>query len=85
MPIAGLSIRDRTQVITLPNDIVIEGVLRPTHRSLEVMRSPKRESPGGQSHEGHNYRLALFADFGCTLVVAALRATCTPRASTPAC
>jgi len=81
-PIGGLAICDRTQGITLPNDIVIEGAFVPADRSLEVMRAAKAESPGGQFHEGHIYRPSLFAVFGCTLVGAglggALGATCMP-------
>jgi alkylation response protein AidB-like acyl-CoA dehydrogenase len=59
-------------IATGSNDVILDNVFVPAHRSLEVIQSVSGKSPGGLFHESYLYRLPLFAVFGYTLVGTAL-------------
>jgi alkylation response protein AidB-like acyl-CoA dehydrogenase len=59
-------------IATGSNDVILDDVLVPGYRSLEVMQSVGGKPPGGLFHENYLYRLPLFAVFGYTLVGTAL-------------
>jgi alkylation response protein AidB-like acyl-CoA dehydrogenase len=59
-------------IATGSNDVILDDVLVPGYRSLDVMQSVSGKPPGGVFHESYLYRLPLFAVFGYTLVGTAL-------------
>jgi 3-hydroxy-9,10-secoandrosta-1,3,5(10)-triene-9,17-dione monooxygenase len=56
------------------NDVVIDRAFVPRHRSLRIMETLGRGTPGSHANPGYLYRLPLFAVFPYTLVGAALGA-----------